>query len=668
MHQLATAIDIPGEKDRQISGLHCVGVEAGNAIGVHFNAGFRQAEPVDIRSTTERGQHKFHIGTAIVISLHHDAAVFALNGAKAALAEFDKIGKAAKASGLNAESFQELAHAAELGGVNFEQFSQAMNAFNRNAGMAAIGKGELVEKLKQLNPELLKSIQSASTQAERIRLVADALDVETDASRKAAIASAVFGDAGVRMVEVLKGGSAALDETARKARSLGLVVDSHLIARAETLNDEFATATRIIDLNFKQALVNLAPVLATIAKATSILAGDIRKLVDSMLSLENQSNISLEAQMRSLGLERLDVEKRILELRREQDGLGYFDAGRRAVIEQAVAGLEKRMAGIAAEEQKIMQVLEGRNVTTQPPPPNLPPPDPTTRDRAAEAALREAEAIQRLIDDLAHELSLINESDLAKAQANALRQAGANATESQRQQILNLVAAIHEETAALQKNEAAQKSREQSIQAMFKMGEDALISMIDNSLSAEEALKRLVVQLAAAIAQAALHRPACRNIRRRIVQGRWRGNQGCIRRAHKRPRRPAKRRYPGHALQRRIRRERQGGAPMARIAGTDQFWNAYPRVSKWRLCLAKTQCKRDSFPSAICLGRRFASACCGFNQDRQGRAVAAIRGKRVATDSERDSHAIRPRHTADAMASDGGRSTEALKVDMEGDF
>src|SRR5690606_19714599 len=144
---------------------------------------------------------------------------------------------------------------------------------------------------------------------------------------------------------------------------------------------------------------NLAPVLATIAKATSILAGDIRKLVDSMLSLENQSNISLEAQMRSLGLERLDVEKRILELRREQDGLGYFDAGRRAVIEQAVAGLEKRMAGIAAEEQKIMQVLEGRNVTTQPPPPNLPPPDPTTRDRAAEAALREVEAIQRLIDD-----------------------------------------------------------------------------------------------------------------------------------------------------------------------------------------------------------------------------------------------------------------------------
>src|SRR5690606_12457921 len=201
---------------------------------------------------------------------------------------------------------------------------------------------------------------------------------------KAAIASAVFGDAGVRMVEVLKGGSAALDETARKARSLGLVVDSHLIARAETLNDEFATATRIIDLNFKQALVNLAPVLATIAKATSILAGDIRRLVDSMLSLENQSNISLEAQMRSLGLERLDSEKRILELRREQDGLGYFDAGRRAVIEQAVAGLEKRMAGIAAEEQKIMQVLEGRNVTTQPPPPNLPPPDPTTRDRAAE--------------------------------------------------------------------------------------------------------------------------------------------------------------------------------------------------------------------------------------------------------------------------------------------
>src|SRR5690606_36089261 len=113
----------------------------------------------------------------------------------------------------------------------------------------------------------------ARDQEARIRLVADAIDRETDASRKAALAAAAFGDSGTRMVEMLKGGATALDDTSNKARALGIVIDRELIARGEALNDEFATATRVMDLEFKKALIDLAPALI----ATAQLAGAVAR-------------------------------------------------------------------------------------------------------------------------------------------------------------------------------------------------------------------------------------------------------------------------------------------------------------------------------------------------------------------------------------------------------
>ena len=441
----------------------------------------------------------------------------ALAGAKAALTEFDRIGKAAKAGGLDAEFYQELAHAAELGGVSTDQFSKALETFAKNSGLAAEGKGRMVTALKSLNPELLKAIQNATSQAERIRIVADALDKETDASRKAAIAAAAFGDAGIRMVEMLKGGSAALDETARQARNLGIVVDRHLIARAEELNDEFSTAMKVVDLQFKQALINLAPVLVATAQLAARLAGDIRSLVDAFRDLENRSSQSLDGRMRSLGLERLDVENRILELKREQNnltdvardlGFGANTAG----VNQELTALESRLQAIADEEAKILGILNSRKPVEV----TLPTSDPidtdtgggggraSTRNAAAEAALREAEAVKQLIAELQFERDQIGLTDLEKRTNETLRRAGAAATVEEREQIKALVAEIERETAALEANKQAQEQRTQAIESLFQMGGDALMSIVDGSMKAEDALKRLIVQLAQAALQAAL--------------------------------------------------------------------------------------------------------------------------------------------------------------------
>lgn len=235
----------------------------------------------------------------------------AIRTAQDAMNEFDRIAKAAKAGGLDAESYQELSYAMDLGGVATDQWSKALETFAKNTGLAAVGKGRLISQLKALNPELLANLQATTDQEKRLRLVADALDKETDASKKAAIANALFGEAGAKMVDALKGGSAALDETARKARELGIVIDRDLIANAEELNDQFSTAQRVIDLQFKQALIGLAPTLISTMQLIGELARSINVLLDQMRSVEERTFI------RPLQNELIGLENRITTLKQE---------------------------------------------------------------------------------------------------------------------------------------------------------------------------------------------------------------------------------------------------------------------------------------------------------------------------------------------------------------
>lgn len=365
----------------------------------------------------------------------------ALNGAKSALAEFDKIGKAAKAGGLDAEAYQAYAYAAELGGVETEQFAKALETFAKSSGLAVVGKGKMVAALKALNPELLANIQAATSQDERLRLVADALDKESDASRKAAIAAATFGDAGIRMVEMLKGGSAALDDTARKARQLGIIVDRQLIASAETLNDEFSTATKVMDLQFKQALVNLAPILVGIAKRAANLAGDIRRVIDSMKDLENRSSLTLSGNATDNDRARLELENQILELREKQRQVTGFTAeAERRLIGGQIAALEERLVALTEKGAKIETILGSRkpDEPALPPGAGIPEVLPTTRNAKAEAAIREAEAVKELIASLQEELALVGASEEQLRAAAILRQAGAAATDEQRAALVML--------------------------------------------------------------------------------------------------------------------------------------------------------------------------------------------------------------------------------------
>lgn len=260
----------------------------------HFQSGAKQSKA--LFGTFTKGLIAGAAGAAASLL----TVTAAINGTRSAMEHFGKVNDAALASGLDSETLQALAYQASLAGVNFEQLSGALGTFNKNSGLAAENKGKMVGALKALNPELLASIQNATTQEERLRLAADAIDQATSASEKAAISTALFGDAGLKLVSVFEGGASAMDVAAVKARELGIVVDRELIARADELGDEFDTATQIMDLQFKQSLIGLAPLLIGTAKLAGDVASAISTIVDSMNSLDDRSRRTLETQRQTL--------------------------------------------------------------------------------------------------------------------------------------------------------------------------------------------------------------------------------------------------------------------------------------------------------------------------------------------------------------------------------
>lgn len=185
----------------------------------------------------------------------------AINGTKAALDRFGDIADKSAAAGVDPEFFQGLAYAAKLSGVEIDGVSSALETFAKNSGLAAEGKGRMVTALQVLNPELLKNIQAATTQEQRVKLVADAIKNAKDQAQAAAIATAAFGDSGVKLVAVFSEGGDAIDRTIAKAKEMGIVVDREVIERADELGDKFDTVATIIDTRLKSALVNLAPQL-----------------------------------------------------------------------------------------------------------------------------------------------------------------------------------------------------------------------------------------------------------------------------------------------------------------------------------------------------------------------------------------------------------------------
>jgi hypothetical protein len=156
------------------------------------------------------------------------------------------IGKTADTIGVGVEALQELRFAAKASGVEQQTLDMALQRFTRRAAEAAQGTGEAKHAFAQLGIALRDQSGNLRSSEDLFGDVADAFARIEDPAERVRLAFKLFDSEGVALVNLLRGGSDALEQMRERARDLGIVLDEHLVRDAERARTELDTLSQVI--------------------------------------------------------------------------------------------------------------------------------------------------------------------------------------------------------------------------------------------------------------------------------------------------------------------------------------------------------------------------------------------------------------------------------------
>lgn len=183
--------------------------------------------------------------------------------AKNAVETADKIHKLNLRIGATPEALSQLAYAAGQSGVPVNTLAMAMQRATRRIAEAAEGTGEASGALEELGLEAgeLREMRPE----EQLSVLADAMQgLATDAD-KVRVAAKLFDSEGVMMLQMLKGGSIAIDEMRQKADDLGLTLSQDNVDAAAAFGDSMDNIKNIMQAIVTQITIAVAPAMTQVA-------------------------------------------------------------------------------------------------------------------------------------------------------------------------------------------------------------------------------------------------------------------------------------------------------------------------------------------------------------------------------------------------------------------
>lgn len=256
------------------------------------------------------------------------------------------VGSAAKRAGVDVKSFQELSFVADQNRISVDALTDGLKELNLRADeFISTGKGSGAEAFQRLGFSASQLRTKLKTPSELLIEIIGRLQ-QLDRAAQIRISDEIFGGtAGERMVELIDQGAAGIRRQIEEARSLGLVLDADVIARADDIDRKFKLIASTVATNMKSAVVELSSAMLD--------------WWDSMRVIEEQQSRTLGNQLAEIGERRLDIENQILELKREQaDAIPGNPFG--VDHAQTIADLEAESAELAETEMRILKALGQR--------------------------------------------------------------------------------------------------------------------------------------------------------------------------------------------------------------------------------------------------------------------------------------------------------------------
>ena len=262
------------------------------------------------------------VGTVAAVGLAAAAAALAaiqINGRRA-MKEIGRIVTTADNVSVAVEAMQALEAEASAAGVPAAQLASTMQNLSNMSVQAAAGQGSLYTMLKDVNPELVKQISTAGTQAERWNVLSRAVRGASSETEKQLIAQAAFGAQGVQMLRMLDTQVGSIEELTEKWKSAGYVLDEDLVRRVDEADTKFDLLSKRMNINVTYAFSSFA---SEITGAQGLLVGltdEFVEFVDQFKALEDRSGFSLDRDLERLefGLKNVQREGETLDVVREK--------------------------------------------------------------------------------------------------------------------------------------------------------------------------------------------------------------------------------------------------------------------------------------------------------------------------------------------------------------
>lgn len=316
--------------------------EFGRAISNVKTATLQQLAPGADRYATALG-HLGVAGVAAGVGIAGVAAAF--SGAREATRFADDIADTANRLHVTTDALQEYRFAIRAAGGEEKGADEALEAFNVTLGGAHQGAKKALKGFQALFGQgfTAKDVENLGDADAALKAVTERLQGLGDADRDKVIAQ--LGLTGLK--PALQDGVQRLQDLRDEAHKLGLVMDADLVKRGGELNDQFETASKVIDVQLKSALIDAAPFLLDLLKFAGELAKEAATIADTFRSIQNKRTEHLK-----------DLRGQFAERAASPVGLvtGAHDRQRIAEID---AELDKRAAADKADAAKRAAAAKG---------------------------------------------------------------------------------------------------------------------------------------------------------------------------------------------------------------------------------------------------------------------------------------------------------------------
>jgi hypothetical protein len=196
-------------------------------------------------------------------------AVFGVGAAiRGALDLADSMGKAAQSIGIPVEELSRLKYAADLSGVSFETLSASMRRLSQEISEAlAKPSSEAARTFQALQIELRNADGTMRGTSEIMTDLADRFSRMEDGAAKTALATQLFGRAGMEMIPMLNLGAQGLAGMKAEAEALGITITESAARASEEFNDNLSRMGELIRGVVTSAVNELADEFALMSNA-----------------------------------------------------------------------------------------------------------------------------------------------------------------------------------------------------------------------------------------------------------------------------------------------------------------------------------------------------------------------------------------------------------------